>query len=213
MNVDPIDIKYGTPLWDAWAKYRQNKVTSFVFKSKQLTSKYNIPLTAVIFPDRYKSMEVKMQDWKTWSDNNYINGFTPLILTCDKDTAVYLINDIRINSKQNTKIYPGLFITFMNGNPDDLLRQLHESRKLKTAGIVLFDYAHLDKKYTDVLLTNAFTPSTPSQTTLSQESTPAKQEKIEQKKQKKFLWFKRKEELSNASYVPTPKLANTPAKK
>ena len=184
-----------------------------MFKSKQLTSKYNIPLTAVIFPDRYKSMEVKMQDWKTWSDNNYIDGFTPLILTCDKETAIYLINDIKINSKPKTKIYPGLFVTFMNGNPDDLLRQIHESRRLKTSGIVLFDYAHLDKKYTDVLLTNAFTPSTPSQTTLSQESTPAKQEKIEQKKQRKFLWFKKKEELSiNASYVPTPKLANSPVK-
>ncbi len=213
MNVDPVDIKYGTALWDAWAKYRQNKITCFVFKAKQLTSKYNIPLTAVIFPDRYKSMEVKMQDWKTWSDNNYVNGFTPLILTCDRDTAVYLINDIRINSKQNTKIYPGLFVTFMNGNPDDLLRQIHESRKLKTSGIVLFDYAHLDKKYIDVLLTNAFTPSTPTQTTLSEESTPAKQEKIEQKKKKKFLWFGTKDDLSNASYVPTPKLANTSSKK
>ncbi len=213
MNVDPIDIKYGTEMWNAWAKYRQNKVTSFVFKAKQLTSKYNIPLTAVIFPDRYKSMEVKMQDWKTWSDNNYINGFTPLILTCDKDTAVYLINDIRLNSKPNTKIYPGLFVAFMNGNPDDLLRQLHESRKLKTSGIVLFDFAHLDKKYTDVLLTNAFTPSTPSQTTLSKESVPAKHVEQEKKK-KKFLWFKRKDkELTNASFVPTPRLATTPVKK
>ncbi len=213
MNVDPVDVKYGTEMWNAWAKYRQNKVTSFVFKAKQLTSKYNIPLTAVIFPDRYKSMEVKMQDWKTWSDNNYINGFTPLILTCDKDTAVYLINDIRLNSKPNTKIYPGLFVAFMNGNPDDLLRQLHESRKLKTSGIVLFDFAHLDKKYTDVLLTNAFTPSTPSQTTLSQESVPAKHVEQEKKK-KKFLWFKRNDkELTNASFVPTPRLATTPVKK
>ena len=212
MNIDPVDIKYGTPQWDAWAKYRQNKVTSFVFKAKKLTSKYNIPLTAVIFPDRLNSMEVKMQDWKTWSDNNYIDAFTPLILTCDKDTAVYLISDIRQNSKPSTKIYPGLFVAFMNGKPDDLLRQLHESRKLKTSGIVLFDFAHLDEKYTDVLLTNAFTPSTPSQTTLSQESTAAKQAAKEKKK--KFLWFKRKnKELTNASSVPAPKLANTTGKK
>ena len=187
MKIDPIDLKYGTPQWDAWAGYRQNKITSFVFKAKQLTSKYKIPLTAVIFPDRFQSMEVKMQDWKTWSDYNYIDGFTPLILTCDKDTAIYLINDIRINSSPRTKIYPGLFVAFMNGNPDDLLRQLHESRKLKASGIVLFDFAHLEKKYTDVLLTNAFTPSTPSKTTLSSESTQAK----ELKKKKKFKWFKR----------------------
>ena len=142
-------------------------------------------------------MEVKMQDWKTWSDNNYIDGFTPLILTCDKDTAVYLINDIRVNSKPNTKIYPGLFVAFMNGNPDDLLRQLHESRKLKTAGIVLFDFAHLDSKYTNVLLTNAFTPSTPSQTTLSKQSTQNKKD-TKEKKKRKFLFFKKKGELTSA---------------
>lgn len=194
MDVDPIDVKYGTTQWDAWASYRQNKITSFVFKAKQLTSKYNIPLTAVIFPDRFKSMEVKMQDWKTWSDNNYIDGFTPLILTCDKDTAVYLINDIKQNSRPTTKIYPGLFVAFMNGNPDDLLRQLHETRKLKTAGIVLFDFAHLDSKYTSVLLTNAFTPSTPTQTTLSKKSEPAEKTK----KKRKFLFFKKKNQLTKA---------------
>ena len=203
MNVDPVDVKYGTPQWDAWAGYRQNKITSFVFKAKQLTSKYKIPLTAVIFPDRFNSMEVKMQDWKTWSDNNYIDGFTPLILTCDKDTAVYLINDIRTNSKPNTKIYPGLFVAFMNGNPDDLLRQLHESRKLKTAGIVLFDFAHLDKKYTDVLLTNAFTPSTPSKTTLSNESTPAKH--VKKEKKKRFRLFKKRGELTRIPHAAVKK--------
>ena len=211
-GVDPIDVKYGTPQWDAWAQYRQNKVTSFVFKAKQLTSKYNIPITAVIFPDRFKSMEVKMQDWKTWSDNNYIDGFTPLILTCDKDTAVYLINDIKVNSKPNTKIYPGLFVAFMNGNPDDLLRQLHESRKLKMSGIILFDFAHLDKKYTDVLLTNAFTPSTPSQTTLSKKNAPEneKSKNEKPKKKKKFLfWGKDKELTQNEK----PQVVETKAQK
>lgn len=156
MGVDPVEVKYGTPQWEAWAKYRMEKITSFVFKAKQLTAKNNIILTAVIFPDRVKSMEVKMQDWKTWSQFNYVDGFTPLILTCDRDTADFLISDIRNNSSPRTKIYPGLFVAFMNGNPDDLLRQVHQSRKLKASGVIMFDYAHLDPKYTDVLLTSAF---------------------------------------------------------
>ena len=122
-----------------------------------MTYNKNIPLTAVIFPDRLKSMEVKMQDWKTWSVYNYVDGFTPLILTCDKDTADYLIRDIKINSQPSTKIYPGLFVPFMNGNPDDLLRQIHQSRKLKASGVIMFDYAHLQPKYTDVLLVSVFT--------------------------------------------------------
>ena len=202
MNIDPLEAKYGTQLWDSWASYRQNKITSFVFKAKQLTSKHNIPLTAVIFPDRIKSKEVKMQDWKIWSDNHYVDGFTPLILTCDKDTAVYLIQDIKNNTKPNTKIYPGLFVAFMNGNPDDLLRQLHETRKLKLGGIVLFDFAHLEEKYTSVLLTNAFTPSTPTQTTLSKINEKnikiEKNENIEktQPKKKRFFFKKKKQELT-----------------
>ena len=197
MNIDPLDIKYGTPQWDAWAYYRQNKITSFVFKAKQITSKHKVPLTAVIFPDRIKSKEMKMQDWKTWSDYNYVDGFTPLILTCDKDTAVFLINDIKQNSKPNTKIYPGLFVAFMNGNPDDLLRQLHETRKLKTEGVILFDFAHLESKYTNVLLTNAFTPSTPTQTTLSRKNEKDTKNLVPEIKQKRKFWFfKKKEKLT-----------------
>ena len=156
-GLDPIDIKPGNIIWDNWSKYRQDRVTSFVFKSKQLTSKYNVTLTAVIFPDRRKSLATKMQDWKTWTTYNYVDGFTPLILTCDSDTAEYLINDIKVNSNPKTKIYPGLFVAFMNGNPDDLLRQIHRNRVLKTSGVVIFDYAHLNSsKYTDVLLTSVF---------------------------------------------------------
>ena len=128
-----------------------------MYNAKLITYKKGIPLTAVIFPDRLKSMEVKMQDWKTWSVYNYVDGFTPLILTCDKDTADYLIRDIRVNSQPQTKIYPGLFVPFMNGNPDDLLRQIHQSRKLKASGVIMFDYAHMQPKYTDVLLVSAFT--------------------------------------------------------
>ena len=156
-GVDPVELVYGTEEWTYWDKYRQDKVTDFVYKAKLITYKKGIPLTAVIFPDRLKSMEVKMQDWKTWSVYNYVDGFTPLILTCDKDTADYLIRDIRVNSQPQTKIYPGLFVPFMNGNPDDLLRQIHQSRKLKASGVIMFDYAHMQPKYTDVLLVSAFT--------------------------------------------------------
>ena len=55
-----------------------------------------------------------------------------------------------------TNIYPGLFVTFMGGSTDDLLRQVHETRKLSMSGFILFDYAHFDDKYIDVLKSGAF---------------------------------------------------------
>ncbi len=159
--VDPIDIKYNTDAWNIWAKYRQDKVSNFVCQVKQVTTKYGITLTTVVFPDRQKSLETKMQDWKTWSLNNYVDGFTPLILTSDKTTASSMIKDIRVNAGSNIKIYPGLFVTFMGGAFDDLLMQIQESRKLGTDGVVLFDYAHLDQKYIDALKARVYNPSKP----------------------------------------------------
>ena len=160
--VDPVDIKYNTPAWDLWAKYRQDRITKFVCSVRRLTQENNIKLTTVVFPDRQRSLETKMQDWKTWSMNNYIDGFTPLILTSDKETAASMISDIKNNANPCTQVYPGLFVTFMGGSFDDLLMQIHEARKLDTNGVVLFDYAHLDTKYVDALKARVYNPNKPA---------------------------------------------------
>ncbi len=158
-QVDPIDIKYNTPNWYIWAQFRQNKITNFVKTVKEITSAENITLTTVVFPDRQKSLDTKMQDWKTWSLNNYVNGLTPLILTSDKNTAASMMKDIKDNTLPCTKVYPGLFVTFMGGAFDDLLMQIQESRKVGADGVVLFDYAHLDSKYLDTLQARVFNPA------------------------------------------------------
>ena len=155
-NIDPIDIKKETTQWYQWSKYRQDKITKFVRETKNLTKANKIMLTAVIFPDRQRCLETKMQDWRSWSIYGYVDGLTPLILTCDKQTASLLINDIKKNSSHLTNVYPGLFVTFMGGATDDLLRQVHETRKLSMSGFILFDYAHFEDKYVDALTARAF---------------------------------------------------------
>ncbi len=182
--VDPIEIKYGTDAWNLWAKYRQDKITKFVYETRKLTSQNNVKLTTVIFPDRQRSLETKMQDWRTWSLNNYVDGFTPLILTSDKLTASSMIGDIKNNSGPCTKIYPGLFVTFMGGTFDDLLMQIQETRKLDTNGVILFDYAHLDQKYIDALKTRVYNPNKSS---VEESKEPTKS--IYPKKKKR--WFKK----------------------
>lgn len=156
---DPIDIEYGTPEWLLWDKYRQDKVTSFVERVSKITKQNNITLTAVIFPDRQKALETKQQDWRTWSSLGYVDGFTPLLLTCDAKTANLMLQDVIRNKCKNTDLYAGLFITFMNGSSEDLLRQIYETRKLNTKGVIMFDYAHLDDKYSNTLSKSVFDAS------------------------------------------------------
>ena len=61
-----------------------------------------------------------------------------------------------MNKSINTKLYAGLFVTFMGGSSEDLIRQIHESRKLNTNGVIMFDYAHLNDKYVDTLTASVF---------------------------------------------------------
>lgn len=158
-GVDPIDIGGCDSMWSAWSRYRQDKVTSFVLRISKLTKQNKMQLTAVIFPDRQKALETKQQDWRTWSALGYIDGFTPLLLTCDDATAGEMMQDVIKNKSKCTNLYAGLFITFMNGSSEDLIRQIHETRKMDASGVIIFDYAHLTDKYIDTLTASVFDAS------------------------------------------------------
>lgn len=155
-GIDPINIKYGTGDWELWSMFRQSQISRFVKDVKKITKKEGITLTAVVFPDLKKSISTKMQNWRLWSINNYVDGLTPLILTGDKNTADLLIEDVVKNTSSMTKIYPGIFVTFMGGPFDNLLVQIHKTRKFNTEGAILFDYAHLNDEYVDALTTRVF---------------------------------------------------------
>ena len=159
-NIDPVTITKNAPEWTLWANYRQDKVSDFVRQAGDLVRKKGkgAKLTAVIFPDRQKSLDTKMQDWRAWSYRGYVDGFTPLLLSCDYDTAKGLLQDIKNNSSPKTSIYAGIFVSFMNGSTDDMLRQVHMSRQLNSNGVVIFDYSHFTKDYINALSQSAFTP-------------------------------------------------------
>lgn len=157
-GVDPMNIKYPSPMWDKWSKYRQDKITQYIKGVKSILGPKGITVSTVVFPDRQRSLETKMQDWSTWSKNGYVDALTPLILSCDDTVAHIMISDIKNGASPDTPIYAGLFVAYMDGNPVDLLRQIFLARNIGTKGIILFDYAHLTDKYIKPLKSGAFLP-------------------------------------------------------
>lgn len=157
-GVDPIELKPNDALWPYWRVYRCTKVSNFVRKASSLCRSNNILLTAVIFPNRTSAMDTKLQDWKNWSMNNFIDGFTPLFLTCDDKTAMSLMEEVLRNKSASTKLYAGLFVTFMNGSDTDLIKQIHAARRYSLNGLILFDYAHLKENYVSTLTESVFRP-------------------------------------------------------
>ena len=67
-----------------------------------------------------------------------------------------MLEEIRRKASSDAYVYPGLFAGFIESDPEDLLRQIHIIRKLKLNGVILFDWAHLNDKYINVLKTSAF---------------------------------------------------------
>ncbi len=156
---DPAELTISDPLWPVWNGYRRSKVSDMVRKTGELGRAKNVYVSAVIFPDRLAALDKKQQDWKTWSAQNYVDGFTPLFLTCNSKMANSMMQDV-IKSKSNkTDLYAGLFVAFMNGSEEDLIRQIHEARKLNTKGVIIFDYAHLNDKYISALSSSVFAPT------------------------------------------------------
>ena len=144
----------------------------------------NVQLTAVIFPNRSNAINTKMQDWKSWSINNFVDGFTPLFLTCDDKTATNLMEEVLRNKSASTKLYAGIFVTFMNGSNSDLMKQIHAARKLSLNGLIFFDYAHLNDSYIEALTENTF-KAPHKEVMVKEEYKQNSQSKPELKKEKK----------------------------
>lgn len=155
-GVDPADLSFGTKDWYEWDNFRRDNISDFIHKVSKLCRQNKIMISAVVFPDKNMALETKHQDWATWSDNNYIDAFTPLYLTCDSKTIKVMIFNMLKEMSPRTKLYAGLFVTFMNGTTEDLIRQIHETRKLNLGGVIIFDYAHLQEKYIRALTTSVF---------------------------------------------------------
>ena len=157
-NIDPIELTPSDPLWYQWKVYRAAKVSDFVRRIGRLAKMNRITTTAVIFPNIQMAYDTKLQDWKNWSMNEYIDGFTPLLLTCDDKTAMNLMGNVLRNKSPRTKLYAGLFVTFMNGSNADLIKQIHAARRYDVNGLIIFDYAHLKDSYIEMLTQSIFRP-------------------------------------------------------
>ena len=155
MEIEPNSSK-----WDEWCEYRRDKITEYVQKASLIVRSRKKLVTAVVFPDYKVSLQTKHQDWARWINRRYLDAITPLILTADDELAKSMLEEIKRKTGNDAQVFPGLFAGFIESDPEDLLRQIHIIRKLKLSGVILFDWAHLNDKYLNVLKTSAFKEKT-----------------------------------------------------
>ena len=92
-----------------------------------------------------------------------------------------MMSDVMNVKSEGTELYAGLFITFMGGASEDLIRQIYQTRRLNANGVIIFDYAHTTPVYTTTLMASVFNPERPKRTIIA-----------EKKKWKIFPWQKKR---------------------
>ena len=124
-GVDPIELEIDTTMWNKWDSYRQDRITKYIANIKDVLKDRGVLLSAVIFPDYKVSLETKQQNWAKWSNYAYVDALTPLIMTADYELADNMLSEIKRKTSSKTLVFPGLFVGFMEGESEDLLRQIH----------------------------------------------------------------------------------------
>ena len=161
-EVDPVEIEADGVLWKKWSEYRRDKIYNYVKQAREtlLATTYGrkFLFSAVIFPDYNVCLETKQQDWAKWSRENLVDAMTPLILTSDNELFSKILKEVKTRASNKTQILTGLFVGFMDAEPEELLKQISVARGLKSEGIILFDWAHLPVKYQEALKYRVFLP-------------------------------------------------------
>ena len=113
------------------------------------------------------------------------------------------MKEVLNNKTPQTKLYAGLFITFMNGSESDLIKQINAMRDLSLDGFSIFDYAHFDEKYIHPLTISICTTPKVEAKPRTQQTTLANNKSdnssIQTDNKKKRHWF-RKANKENKKY-------------
>ncbi|MBX2861827.1 MAG: family 10 glycosylhydrolase [Vampirovibrio sp.] len=130
--------------WRAWESFKVDQVNRFVRQTSELieTKKPSVKLSAVVFAHPEESLVRKHQEWKTWSEQGWVDYLVPITIT----SAVKVVrSDIEqvVNATHNkTPVVAGVFGPFNSNSTEHLLDQIDAARMSGAGGFAIFDSAH-----------------------------------------------------------------------
>ncbi len=119
-----------------FSDYRRNLVTSFVSDVKSVAN--GKQLTIAVVSDAETAKSTKLQDWKTWLTNNYIDSIHLMAYYCDKG---YVIKDSYAaleHANGMAYVVSGLSPIYSNLEIMELPSQIDGARSTKVQGTALF---------------------------------------------------------------------------
>ncbi len=155
--MPPDPIPKNSPLMVEWQLWREQQVNLAVQEiSRLLKARHpRFPIAAAVFRGEAYSRLVKMQNWRHWSNNDWIDWPSPMLYTAkNQDLSMWLDWETDKHTRPNL-IYPILGVHRF-ASPDNLVQELEHLNDENTAGSMIFALAHFDMALLDDLRAGPF---------------------------------------------------------
>jgi uncharacterized lipoprotein YddW (UPF0748 family) len=139
-RIDPL--AYPNGLADRWNAFRRSRLTALVMRIRTAVkaARPETLVSAAVIPDATEAYTSRLQDWRTWVDQSLIDVLCPMAYTMDPRTF-----DAQITTAQSfaagRPVWAGIGAYRLSA--DETVRFIQASRRLGTAGVVLFSYEAL----------------------------------------------------------------------
>ena len=142
MREDLYSLISSLGLLDAWIAHRAEYVTGFVRSVREMvdTKHPGKLVSTAIFPEIEQTYTKKKQSIKTWLDNRYVDVVTPMVHFYGAAQVHESVKELK-SMCGNISCYTGLYTTYHNQLPGDLLEHIDASARAGAEGFVLFDSA------------------------------------------------------------------------
>jgi len=151
-KLPPENLEENINAFIEWQLWKENQVTQLIegLQKEILPTKPDFKIGASVFRGESYSRLVKMQNWRNWADNQYINYISPMLYTNNTKDLDEWLNWETDNSARDDMSYPTLGAHRFT-DPNDIFPEIGYLINRNILGENIFALIHFDKNsYNDL---------------------------------------------------------------
>ncbi len=140
----PRDVLRGGPMQPQWLDWRRGNITMVVkaVSEQARAVRPGIKISAAVFPNWNTDRDTVAQDWKLWCEQGYMDFVCPMDYTPSNASFENMVRK-QVGWAGRVPCYPGIGLsaTTPRLGVDRVIDQITLTRRHKTGGFVIFNYA------------------------------------------------------------------------
>jgi len=127
-----------------WGDFRRSRLNTLVMRARTAVKnrRPSLLFSAAVYPDPVEAARTRLQDWRTWIENDMIDVVCPMAYTLDAGTFAQQIASAR-QVAGGQSVWAGIGAYRLSSS--QTIDNIRTARRLGAEGIVLFSYDSLTR--------------------------------------------------------------------